>query len=272
MIDFLYTAIFGVIQGLTEFWPVSSSGHLVIAHDLLKFGFVDDLTFDVALHLGTLIALIIYFWNDIIIYVRSFFQSFSHWNVRNDFNQRMTWYIIVASIPAGIAGFLLNKWAETIFRNPWLVVILLAGIAVVFIIVEKYTSKVKTLEEVGWRAIILIGCAQALALVPGVSRSGSTIVAGLLFRLKRREAARFSFLLSIPVIFGAGAKKIGESFGEHLTTHNWIEMLIGVTVATIVGYLAVRGLLRFFENHSLKIFAYYRIVLAAAVAIFLLTS
>jgi undecaprenyl-diphosphatase len=272
MTDYFYAALLGIIQGLTEFWPVSSSGHLVIAHDLLKFGFVDDLTFDVALHMGTLVAVVAYFWHDIIAFVIAFFQSLRNWNVKNDFNQRMAWFILVASIPAGIGGFLLEKWADTTFRSLWLVSGFMAAVGLLFIIVERFAPKRKEIEEMGWGTAILIGCAQVLALLPGTSRSGITTVAGLAQGMKRSAAARFSFLLSAPVIFGAGLKKMGEAYKIGLTSHQWLVMLTGAITAGIVGYFAIRTLLRFFERHSLNVFAYYRLLLAAVVIIVLVIS
>lgn len=265
MTDYLYAAILGIIQGLTEFWPVSSSGHLVIAHDLFKFGFVDDLTFDVALHVGTLVALVAFFWNDIIAFIRAFFRSLVKWDIKNDFNQRMAWFILVACIPAGIGGFLLEKWADTVFRSLWLVSGFLAVVGLLFIAVERFSAKRKDLEQMGWGTAVFIGCAQVLALLPGVSRSGITTVAGLSQGMKRSAAARFSFLLSAPVIFGAGVKKMGEAYKHGLSGHEWLVMFTGAATAAVVGYFAIRVLLRFFEHHSLNVFAYYRLLLAAAV-------
>jgi len=270
MIDFVYAVMLGIIQGLTEFWPVSSSAHLVIAHDLFKFDFVDNLTFDVALHVGTLIALLLYFRRDLVSYIGAFFRSFATWNLRNDFDQRMAWYIIVASIPAGIGGFLLESWADTVLRSLWLVVSLLVSVGMLFMIIEKYSSKEKSIEQLGWKTAILIGFAQVLALFPGVSRSGITTITGMSQGLKRSAAARFSFLLSIPVIFGAGVKKLADAYREGLSNHDWLVMLTGAATAAFVGYLAIRVLLRFFERHSFNIFAYYRFLLGVGVVIYLL--
>ncbi len=269
MTDFLYAIVLGIVQGLTEFWPISSSAHLVIAHDLLKFDFVDDLTFDVALHLGTLVALLIYFWPEVVKYVTAFFRSLANWNLKNDFDQRMAWYIIVASIPAGIGGFLLEKWADTVLRSLWLVSSLLAALGIVFLIAEKYSKKEKKLEQLDWTSAILIGCAQVLALLPGVSRSGSTTVTGLARGLDRVAAARFSFLLSMPVIFGAGLKKMHDAYKANMNSHEWLVMITGAISAALVGYFAIRVLMRFFERHTLNGFAYYRFAVAGALMIYL---
>jgi undecaprenyl-diphosphatase len=267
--DFIYAIILGIVQGLSEFWPISSSAHLVIAHDLLKFDFVDDLTFDVALHVGTLLALLIYFRHEVVRYVGAFLRSLTNWNLKNDFDQRIAWFIIVASVPAAIGGFLLEKWADTVLRSLWLVGGLLGAVGVVFLIAEKYSSKKRSFEELDWKTSILIGCAQVLALFPGVSRSGITTVTGLSQGMSRLAAARFSFLLSMPVIFGAGMKKMFDAYKAGVSSHDWLVMLTGATTAALVGYFAIRVLLKYFERHSLNAFAYYRIGVAAALMIYL---
>lgn len=268
--DFIYAIILGIVQGLSEFWPISSSAHLVIAHDLLKFDFVDDLTFDVALHVGTLLALLIYFRHEVVRYVGAFLRSLTNWNLKNDFDQRIAWFIIVASVPAAIGGFLLEKWADTVLRSLWLVGGLLGAVGVVFLIAEKYSSKKRSFEELDWKTSILIGCAQVLALFPGVSRSGITTVTGLSQGMSRLAAARFSFLLSMPVIFGAGMKKMFDAYKAGVSSHDWLVMLTGAATAALVGYFAIRVLLKYFERHSLNAFAYYRIGVAAALMIYLI--
>lgn len=266
---FVYSIILGIIQGLTEFLPISSSGHLVMAHDLLNFGFVDNLSFDVALHVGTLLALILFFWRHIYKYIIAFFQSLAKWDLKNNFDQRMAWFLVVGSIPAGIAGFLLESMADTVFRNLWLVAILLALVGILFIIFEKIFQKINDLNALNWKNVIVIGLAQALALLPGVSRSGITILAGLSQKLKREEAARFSFLLSIPVVFGAGLQKLFEAVHSGLTSQDWLVLLVGLITAAVVGYLVIKFLLKYLTSHSLNIFAYYRFLLAAVVILWL---
>lgn len=270
MHDVISAIALGVVQGLTEFWPISSSGHLIIAHDLLNFGFVDNLTFDVALHMGTLLALVIYFWRDLARYIVAFFRSLANWNLKNDFDQRMAWYIILASIPAGIGGFLLESWADTVFRNLWLVAVLMILVGIVFLIVEKKSTQSKDLPQATWKTALWIGLSQVIALLPGTSRSGITTLTGMAQGLKRGESARFSFLLSIPVIFGAGLLKFYDATKEHLTNHDWLLMAVGIASATLVGYFAIRFLLKFFQHHPLNAFAYYRFVLAGVVIIYLL--
>ena len=270
--DYFYSGLLGIIQGLTEFWPVSSSGHLVIAHQALDFGYISELGFDVALHIGTLLALLIFFSKDIYRYIVAFFKSFANWDLENNIDQRLAWFIIIGSVPAAVVGCLIADLAETIFRNLWLVASLLIGVGLLFIVFERIFQKIKDITQLKWSGAIIIGIAQALALVPGVSRSGITILAGLSQGLKRAAAARFSFLLSVPIIFGAGLKKTYDIANEGLPGSQWLMMGIGVVVSAVVGYFAIKFLLRFLETHSLNVFAYYRLLLGAAVIVYLLVS
>ncbi len=270
--DYIYSTILGIIQGLTEVFPVSSSGHLIIAHDLLNFDFVSNLGFDVALHLGTLISLIIYFYKDIYRYILAFFNSFANWDLKNNLNQRMVWYILVSTIPAGIVGFFIDDLAEELFRNLWLVASMLILFGIFFIIFEKISKQEKDFEQLNLHSAIYIGIAQVIALVPGVSRSGVTIVTGLAQGMKREAAARFSFLLSIPIVAGAGLKKMYDVSQEGLGNDQWFLLGLGLVVSAVVGYVAIRFLLKFLQNNSLNIFAYYRFVLAGVIIIYLLVS
>jgi undecaprenyl-diphosphatase len=270
--EYLHSIILGIVQGITEFLPISSSGHLVIAHDVLGFGFVDNVSFDVALHVGTLLALVLFFWRDIVKYIVAFFRSIAKWNVKNDIDQRMAWFIIVGSIPAGVFGFALETTIDEHLRNPWMVAGLLIGVGFIFLLAEKIFSKVKDLQQMGWLNVIIIGCAQVLALAPGVSRSGITMVAGMSQGLKREAAARFSFLLSIPVVFGAGAKKLLDVYQEHLPANEWLVLLVGVITAAIVGYAVIKFLLRYLSSHTLNIFTYYRFLAGVAIIIYLLVK
>lgn len=270
--EIIHSIILGIVQGLTEFLPVSSSGHLLIAHDLWHWEFVDNLSFDVALHLGTLLALVIYFWKDIVRYIVAFLRSLAKWNLKNDLEQRFAWYILVASIPAGLFGFAFESTIDEKLRNLWLVAILLIGVGFLFLFAEKYFTKRKEIKELSWADAIIIGLAQVLALAPGISRSGITLVAGLSRGLKREAAARFTFLLSIPVVAGAGAKKMLDAYQGNLGGSEWVNLLIGALTAGIVGYAVIKWLLNYLANHSLKVFAYYRFVIGAAVIIYLLAK
>ena len=268
--DSIYAIILGIVQGLTEFCPISSSGHLVIAHEILDFNFVDDLSFDVALHLGTLVSLVIFFWKDIVKFIVAFFRSFANWNLSGDINQRLAWFVAVGTVPAAVVGYFIADLAESVFRNLWLISALLIVGAGFFFIIERISKKNKELTELTWGGAIIVAFAQVLALVPGVSRSGSTIIAGMFLGLKRHVAARFSFLLSIPVVFGAGVKKMIDVSNIGLSSNEWVTVLIGFVSAAIVGYFAIAVLLRFLERRSLNIFGYYRLLLGVIIMIFLI--
>lgn len=262
----------GAIQGLTEFIPVSSTAHLVIFHNLFGFDLPDNLAFDAILHLGTFFALLAFFWREIWGLIKGFFSSLTNWNLKNDFNQRLAWLIVVGSIPAVMAGFLLNDLIDQYLHNgrPAMMVIAAALIlvALLFWLAERYAEQTDGLKELTWKKSLLVGLAQSLALIPGVSRSGLTIIAGLGQKLKRGEAAKFSFLLSMPIIFGAGAKSLLQiGFDRNV---NWLMLACGFLSALFFGYLAVKFLLKYLTSHSLSVFAWYRVILAAALACWLI--
>lgn len=267
--DILKSLILGVIQGITEFLPISSTGHLVILHDLLKFNVIDDLSFDVALHLGTLLSLLIFFSKDLGKYIIAFFRSFRKWDWHNNPDQRLAWLIILGSVPAGIIGWLLEDIIDQYLRSSWVVAAMLIVVGLLFLVVEKYSKKIKDLSQLRGVNALLMGFAQAIALVPGVSRSGITIVAGLSQSFKREDAARFSFLLAIPVILGAGIKKMLELSNTNLSTYELIILLVGFLSALISGYLSVKYLLRYLKKHSLNIFAFYRLFLGVVIIVLL---
>lgn len=256
--------VLGVIQGLTEFLPISSSGHLILGHEFLGYDPSGTLMFDIALHLGTLLALVVYFWSDLTRIVRSFFR-------RDDpAGRRLGWMILLAMIPAAIAGAMFESFFETV-RNPWVVVGTLAGVAVLFILVERLRKNTgQGLATLSFGGAAGIGLAQALSLIPGVSRSGITIVAGMFGGLTRAEAARFTFLLSIPTVAGAAAMTFLAQKAEPLAASELQHMILGIATSAVVGYLAVRFLMRFLGNHSLNVFAYYRFGLAIVTAVALL--
>jgi len=261
MLNIIYSLIAGVVQGLTEFLPVSSSGHLLVLHDFLKFDFVDNLAFDVVLHWGTLLALIIFFRKDLVRYVLAFFGSFRHWNIKENLDQRLAWYLALATIPAGLAGLLWENQIETVLRASWLVAVMLILFGLFLYLADVIFSKSKEIRQLGWVGALIIGVAQALALIPGVSRSGATIIAGLSQKLKRDQAARFSFLLSVPIVFLAGLKKIVDLISvDALMSGDWLILAVGFFASFISGYFCIKYFLRFLQSHSLKIFAYYRII------------
>jgi len=267
--DFILAALAGIIQGATEFIPVSSSGHLVIFHDIFKLDLPDNLMFDVVLHLGTVIALIIYFFKDILRLLQAFFSSLIKWDLKNNPDQKLAWMVIVGIIPAGILGFLLEKMVDEYFHQSSFAIVvvgvMLILVAMLFFAVEKYAKLQKNLDEIKVKNSILLGIAQAIALIPGTSRSGITIIAGMWMNFKREEAAKFSFFLSIPVILGAGLKSALDISGW---SPDQIPLLvIGFLASIISGYFAVKFLLKFLSNHSLKAFAWYRLIIGCLILI-----
>ncbi len=260
----LQALILGIIQGLTEFIPVSSSGHLVLAHHALGV-FDHGLAFDVALHGGTLIALILYFWKDLWRYALALFKKSE--------NSRLAWLLVAATIPAAIIGYLLESKAENQFRSVKLVSLNLLLFGLVMLLAEYYyqrhTSRTK-LADIKSSQALTMGLAQAIAVVPGVSRSGSTITAGLFTGLDRVAATRFSFLLGIPITAGAILKVFTEGGVWQQAHQQQTIFIVGIITALLSGLFAIRFMLKYLSGHSLALFAYYRIAIAV-LAIVLVT-
>jgi len=270
MMLYLYSLIAGLIQAVTEFLPVSSSGHLVILHDLLGFRIGDTLAFDVALHLGTALALIIYFRSEIAKYIKAVYEIFIPKQLVNQRDLKDIMLIIYGSIPAVVAGVLIDKFASTLFRQSEIVIISLVVVALLFFVVEKTAKHTRDYTGMSIGKALYIGCAQALALIPGVSRSGITIIAGMSADLKRSEAAKFSFLLSIPAVLGAGILKINNIAWTKLPTNELISFIIGFVVAAGIGFIVIKYFLQYIQHHKLNVFGWYRIGLAIVLSIWLL--
>jgi undecaprenyl-diphosphatase len=246
----------GLVQGLGEFLPISSSAHLVLIPWLFNW---DDpgLTFDIALHFGTLIAVAIYFWRD---WLRLISQGFSDTKSPDG---RLFWYLVFATIPGALIGFLLEKKAETVFRNPVLIALMLIILGVVLYLADRKSAKNIDIENIRFKASLMIGLSQALAIIPGVSRSGITMTVGLFLGLTREGAARFSFLLSAPIIFGAAVLKLPYLISHpSLITSGFI---VGMIVSCITGLAAISFLLRFIQRGTFLPFAWYRFILGAVV-------
>ncbi len=259
------TIMLGVLQGATEFLPVSSTGHLILARALFGVSDAHALAFDALLHLATAAAVIVYFWRDLWALVQTFFRYVGRMPV-NPRDIALMWAIVAGTIPAVAAGLMLEETMETLFRSPLLV----AGVLVIgsglFAIAEYQYARVQRTRAIGMHRGLLIGCFQALALIPGMSRSGSTISGGMLLGLSRSDATRFAFLLAVPVILGAGGKKVLEL----LTLDGdvaWGAILLGAAVAFIVGLCAIHFMIRFVRSHTLWPFIWYRVALAAVVAL-----
>lgn len=254
--------VLGAVQGLAEFLPISSSGHLVVVPWF--FGWPDPgLGFSVALHWGTLVSALVYFWNDIILIIKGFWHSLfkSTRDLNNNIYQKLAWLLVIASIPAAIAGLLLESYAEHLFRNPLLVGTALAVMGIVLYTFDRYGSKQKNLAHITWLDALWLGLSQALAIIPGVSRSGATMTLALGLGFTRADAARFSFLMLIPVSFGAGLLKF-QDFNNGVTT---TELIVGFVTSAVVGYLAIKFLLNYLAKSDFKIFAWYRLALAALI-------
>lgn len=260
--DFLYAGLLGIIQGLTEFLPISSTGHLALAQEYLNldqdtFG----LQFDAAIQLGTTVAVVWFFRKDL-------WGIVTNW--RSPKEKRLLLSLGVATLPALAIGAGLEKQIEGPFRDPAVIASALVIGAIGFFIVERVSKQSRTADQATWKDAVAIGFAQALALVPGVSRSGATISAGMLLGLKRADAARFAFLMSVPIITAAGGKKLFEIASEPGSADRLDITMVGLVVSGIVGYATIKYLLKFLANHSLDIFAWYRLALAAVIALTLL--
>ncbi len=260
--DLLQTIVLGAVQGLGEFLPISSSAHLILAPWF--FGWHDQgLAFDVALHFGTLVAVLLYFGKDWIEIVASGFG----WTVNNSSGTRYPkntlWILVLATIPGAAAGYLLEDQAETVFRNPLLIVVTLSVVGFILYWADRRLQNGKSLEDLSWGEGAIIGLAQALAIIPGVSRSGATISSALLLGIDRVSAARFSFLLSTPIIFGATVLKL-KSF---LSAGVGYTEIIGIFTAAFTGYCAIASLIKFVSTVSYRVFFWYRIGLALVILI-----
>jgi undecaprenyl-diphosphatase len=266
VLEFIEAIFLGIVQGLTEFLPVSSSGHLLLGQYFLgldqdRFG----LPFDAAIHTGTVVAVVSFFWRDLLGMFQAFLRSLRGPDF-SDVQQRMAYLILVSTVPAGIIGFLFQDFFETQVRSPWVVVVNFVLVGALFIVGEAVGRKSRQASKLSFREAGMIGLAQAAALVPGISRSGATITLGLFLGLRRDEAARFSFLMSVPITAAAALLSLGEVAGEGMSAYDALLFAAGSITSGVVGYLAIRFLLNYLAGHSLRAFAYYRFGVAAVVA------
>ena len=264
MPDTIQAALLGVVQGVTEFLPVSSTAHLIIARALFgidgdKFG----LAFDVACHIGTLVAVLIYFRTEIARMIAAL-PRLAH--PREDQDAQLVWLLVVGTIPAVVAGALFKHVIEERLRTVAVSAIALAVGGVLLIVADRLGSKRRRESSLTLGDAFWIGCAQAVALVPGVSRSGATITVALLIGLMRAEAARFIFLLSIPAILGAAASEAPKLLKGGVHGDERTLFLVGVAASAIVGYAAVKYFIQYLGRHSLDLFAWWRLALAAVAA------
>jgi undecaprenyl-diphosphatase len=258
--NILQSAILGIVQGAGEFLPISSSAHLVIFPWL--FHFPDPgLSFDVALHFGTLVAVASYFFWDWVKIIKLAFNNQNSKFKTQNYGNNTLYFLILATIPGVLAGYFLESYAETTFRSPLLIAFTLAFVGLILYFVDKYHTHRKKLREIGWLDSLAIGLSQAVAIIPGVSRSGATITTGLFRGLSRESAARFSFLLSTPIILGASILKLPHLFSAGLDAH----LVIGMLSAALSGYFSIKYLLKFIGKASYAVFFWYRLGLALVI-------
>jgi undecaprenyl-diphosphatase len=256
----LQATALGIIQGLSEFLPISSSAHLTLAPWL--FGWEDPgLAFDVALHFGTLLAVLWYFRMEWLALIKAAFGIITSGRIETPEKRRVI-YLIVATIPGAIGGFLLQSRAESAFRDPQLIAIALIVMGLVLWLVDKVVDQRRILGEMRWIDALLVGLAQVIALIPGVSRSGSTITTARGLRFDRESAAEFSFLMSMPIIAAAVVLEGPKALQQGGLTN---ELMAGVVASAISGWLAISILMRYVSRHSYGIFAWYRVILGLAV-------
>ena len=260
--------VLGITQGLTEFAPVSSSGHLILVPWLFNWTILQDpqlnKTFDVALHMGTLVGAVAYLWSDVVRYTKGFFRSLAHRQVRT-LDERLAWYLLIGTIPGAIAGAAFESVIEDKLGQPLLIATMLAIGGVVLYLVDRLCRADREIKDLTLRDPIVIGLAQAVALQPGVSRSGITITAARAMRMTRESAARFSFLLSLPIIAGAGLLKGADVVKSGLPPGFAAPFVWGMVSAAISGYLVIWWLLAYLRRRSFALFMWYRLAAAALV-------
>ena len=260
--DSLQAIVLAIVQGLSEFLPISSSGHLILVPHFL--GWTDQgLAFDVAVHVGTLFAVVAYFRRQLHAMTRAWFGSLAGGGMTPD--ARLAWCVVVGTIPVGIVGLLFSELIEKMLRNPLFVAGTLSVFGLLMWLADRWGAQRRDEYSVGWRDAILIGCAQALALMPGTSRSGVTMTMARTLGLTREAAARFSFLLAVPGIAMAGGYELLQLLGEPDGSVDWSMMSLGLVVSAVTGYLCIHWLLKIIGRIGLAPFAIYRFALAALI-------
>ena len=266
MLTVTQAAILGIVQGLTEFLPISSSAHLVLVPWALNWPHDENMmAFDVCLHIGTLIAVLLFFLFDWLMIIASYIGDLRMGNWKGGKTGSLLPKIVIATIPAAVLGMLFEKKIEALFYdnldNIWMLSITMFFFAIALLLAEKYGKQQRDVKDITYKDALLIGCFQAMALIPGTSRSGVTILAGLFLGLLRPAAARFSFLASLPIITGAVILKLDDLQG----TQDWTPLLVGVATSAIVGVIAIKGLLTYVQHRSYGVFAWYRFILAIGI-------
>ena len=270
----LQAIVLGLVQGATEFAPVSSSGHLILVPWMFGWGAIGDAdlqkSFDVALHMGTLLGALIYFRHDVARYAGAWFRSIVARQMSTP-DARIAWALFVGTIPGAIAGALFENVIQEKLGAPLLIALMLVAFALLLVFVDRRARSDRAFDTIGPREGLLLGTAQALALQPGVSRSGVTITAARAMGLDRESAARFSFLLSLPIIAGAGAYKAVDLAQTGLQGHA-AEFVAGMVASAISGFVVIWGVLRYLKRHDFMIFLWYRVAVAVVVLVLILAN
>ncbi|KAB7745205.1 undecaprenyl-diphosphate phosphatase [Nostocoides sp. F2B08] len=266
----LEAIILGIVQGLTEFLPISSSAHLLIVGQLFFDGRDPGAAFTAVSQIGTEMAVVVYFAKDIGRIISKWFRAFAGKVPQSDPDVRMGWMVIVGSIPIGVLGLLFEDAIDSGLRNLWITATMLAGVALVLFIADRRAKNERTLDQLTWRHAISLGLWQALALIPGVSRSGATISGGLLMGYRREAAARYAFLLAVPAVLASGFYKL-KDIGDDATAA-WGPTILATAIAFVIGYAVIAWLLRYVATHTFTIFVVYRLVLAGVLVVLLATG
>ena len=268
-LSWLQAIILGMSQGLTEFLPISSTAHTLIVSRLL--GWPDPgAAFTAVTQVGTELAVVIYFRNDIARILKAWFASLTKADQRSNPDAKMGWYVIIGTIPIGIAGLAFKSSIETTARNLWLVAGSLIVMGILLGLADRYAKHTKSEVDLNTKNAILFGLGQALALIPGVSRSGATITAGLAMGFKRDVAARYSFLLAIPAVFASAALTAGDIASDDFV--NWPATIVATVVAFVVGYFVIAGLMKYLQTRTFLPFVIYRIALGTLLLVLLATG
>lgn len=268
--SFIEVLILGFIQGIAEFLPISSSAHLIIFRDIFGIGAGMsanmELTFDIALHFGTLLAIGVFFFWDFIKMIQKGFTK----GVKDD-DGKILWYLVAATIPAAVVGVLFEEPIEKIIRSNYVIIALaLAIMGIIIYLADKYSKQTKTIKKMTLKDAIIIGCSQVFALIPGFSRSGTTIAAGRILGLERESAAKFSFFLSAPVVLGAVTLQLIKDSAWSVIAANLSTFILGILVSFIIGILCIKYLLKYLQKHNFKIFMIYRVILAIIVLLYVI--
>jgi undecaprenyl-diphosphatase len=271
--SFLEAIILGIVQGLTEFLPVSSSAHVQIFSELMQVPGLSDknsatTAFIATIQLGTEAAVLIYFAKDISRLLKAWFQGLFNSNKRNNADYRMAWLVIIASIPVGLIGYLLREFIQETVRTLWVVAFTMIIFAIILLLADYYGKKQKGVEEMTFNTALGFGLGQALAVIPGVSRSGASISFGLFAGFNRAAAARFSFLIGIPAVLASGLIEFKDSY-QYLDSQALSGTLVATITSFIVGYAVIAGLLKYLNKGSFMPFVIWRLIVGVALIVML---